>query len=350
MGDIVFKCFEDTFEILNPLSDFKREVQRIEVRRDPLSGRTSVYNPLIETRAKLFVGDADLALLRQLAEESTAHCFFCPDNIAKVARFPPELVPQGTIKKGDTVLFPNLFALGKYHAVAAVSGRHFLALHEFTPRLIADALRAMHELVASIYRQEAAPLYATVNANYLFPAGASLMHPHFQLLLTSSPYTEQANLLRQCRDYLADRGNAYHQDLIRTERASGERYIARIGAWHWLTAYSPSGSNEILGIHEQCGDFGQLTDADLAALAEGLSVTLRVYESLGHLSFNFTLYSRSDPGVPDGFSCLIRLVTRQNPYPNYRTDDFFLQKGLHTEVILTLPEKLAAQARPHFAK
>jgi hypothetical protein len=92
-----------------------------------------------------------------------------------------------------------------------------------------------------------------------------------------------------------------------------------------------------------------LTDADLTALAEGLSAALRVYESLGYLSFNFTLYSRREPESPDGFNCLIRCMTRQNPYPNYRTDDFFLQKGLQTEVILTLPEKLAAQARPFFA-
>jgi galactose-1-phosphate uridylyltransferase len=349
MGNIKFDHFEDTFEVLNPLIGFKSDVQRVEVRRDPLSGRTSVYNPLIETRSKMFVADADFALLRQLAEESAAHCFFCPNNIDKVARFPAELVPQGTVRRGETVLFPNLFALAKYHAVAAVSHSHFLELHQFTPGLIADAFLAMHELVTCIYRQDTAPLCATVNANYLFPAGASLMHPHFQLLLSTSPYTEQANLLEGCRDYFAEHGSAYHPDLVRIEKAEGERYIAQTGAWHWLAAYSPLGSNEILGIHEQCGDFGRLTDADLTALAEGLSAALRVYESLGYLSFNFTLYSRRDPESPDGFNCLIRCMTRQNPYPNYRTDDFFLQKGLQTEVILTLPEKLAAQARPFFA-
>ncbi len=32
-------------------------------------------------------------------------------------------------------------------------------------------------------------------------------------------------------------------------------------------------------------------------------------------------------------------------YPNYRTDDFFLQKGLENELILTLTEKLAEGAK-----
>jgi hypothetical protein len=34
-------------------------------------------------------------------------------------------------------------------------------------------------------------------------------------------------------------------------------------------------------------------------------------------------------------------MTRQNPYPNYRTDDYFLQKGLQTELFLMPPEELA---------
>jgi hypothetical protein len=41
-------------------------------------------------------------------------------------------------------------------------------------------------------------------------------------------------------------------------------------------------------------------------------------------------------------------VNRQNLYPNYRNDDYFLQKLLQTELILTLPEDLAAEARKYF--
>jgi galactose-1-phosphate uridylyltransferase len=299
---------------------------------------------------KLFVSEADRPLIQRLAAESATHCFFCPAKIDGVARFPAELVPEGTIKRGETVLFPNLFALGKYHAVAAVSRAHFLELHLFTPELIADAFLAMRELVTAIYRRDASPLYITVNANYLFTAGASLMHPHFQLLVTSLPYTQQAHLLRACRDYFAGHGTPYHQDLIRSERARGERYVAQTGAWHWLSAYAPLGSNEILGMHESCGDLAELTEDDISELAKGLSATLKLYESLGYLSFNFTLYARQGPAAVDGFNCLIRCMTRQNPYPNYRTDDFFLQKGLQTEVILTLPETLADKARPLFTQ
>lgn len=348
MTEIAFEHFEDSFKLLNPLKRFNEEIQRIEVRRDPLLGHLSIYNPLIEDGVKTFVGDADRLLVERLAAESEMHCFFCPGKIGNVARFPASLVPQGTLTVGETVLFPNLFALGKYHAVAAVSRSHFLELSQFTPELVANAFLAMHQLVAAIYQQDASDLYLTVNANYLFPAGASLMHPHFQLLITSAPYTQHASLLHGCRDYASRHGTFYHQDLIETEQTLGERYIAQTESWHWLAAYSPLATNEILGVHESCGDFAQLSETDLAALGQGLSSTLRLFESLGHLSFNFTLYAHRDATPTDGFNCLIRCMTRQNPYPHYRTDDFFLQKGLQTELILHLPEALASKARSFF--
>jgi len=167
------------------------------------------------------------------------------------------------------VLFPSLFALGKYHAVAAVSRAHFLELHQFTLDLIADAFLAMRELVVSLYRQDTSPLYVTVNANCLFPAGASLMHPHVQILITSLPYTQQASLVQACHHYFVDHATAYHQDLIQSELANAERYIAQTGAWHWLCVYAQLGSNEILGVHESCDDFPEFDENDLTALADG---------------------------------------------------------------------------------
>jgi hypothetical protein len=109
------------------------------------------------------------------------------------------------------------------------------------------------------------------------------------------------------------------------------------------------GSNEVLVVHETAADFTRLAEADLDDLADGLSHVLRLYERLGFLSFNWTLFSVHEPSNA-GFNCLLRMVNRQNPYPNYRNDDYFLQKLLQTEIILTLPEDLAQEARTHFQR
>lgn len=345
---IEFEAREDSFALLNPLKGFKPDTQTIQVRKDPLLGHTSVYNPLMEEGIKMFVGPADRELVQRVREESSPHCFFCPDKIEGVARFRPDFVAEGTINEGETVLFPNLFALGRHHAVAAISHGHYLDLREFTPERLTDAFVAIQRYIATVYAHDAEANDASVNANYLFPAGASLMHPHFQVIVSAEPYSHQARLLKACRRYTATQGGVYHQDLVREEERLGQRHIAQIGAWDWLAAYSPMGSNEILGIHQQCGDFSELDPSDLNALGQGLSSVLRTYARLGYMSFNFSLYARRNPEPSDGFNCIIRCITRQNPYPNYRTDDFFMQKGLQAELILKLPEVLAAEMRVEF--
>ena len=45
------------------------------------------------------------------------------------------------------------------------------------------------------------------------------------------------------------------------------------------------------------------------------------------------------------FPVFVRVITRQNVYPNYRCDDYFLQKLLGEELILTPPEELAENLR-----
>lgn len=342
---IEFESREDRFALLNPLKGFESDTQTIQLRKDPLLGHTSVYNPLMEEGVKMFVGTADREMVDRVREESAPHCFFCPDKIQGVARFQPEFVAEGTINVGETVLFPNLFALGRHHAVAAISHAHYLDLDAFTPELLSDGFAAIHRYVCAVYAHDHEANDVSVNANYLFPAGASLMHPHFQVIVSAEPYSHQARLLQACRRYAATEGNPYHLDLVREERRIGERYIAQTGAWHWLAAYSPMGSNEILGVHEEAGDFSRLEPSDLQALANGVSGVLRTYARLGYMSFNFSLYARRNPDPADGFNCLIRCITRQNPYPNYRTDDFFMQKGLQAELILKLPEVLAAEVR-----
>lgn len=345
MATIGFRTTEQAAELLNPLKHFSAAAQRVQLRTDPLLGHSAVYNPLIEEGVKTFIGAVDHPLVERLKDDSASGCIFCPEKIEAVARFVPALVPEGRIRVGEAVLFPNLLALAPHHAVAVVSRAHFLELSEFTPDLIGNALLGVRQYVAAVFAQDAAARHVSVNANYLFPAGASLMHPHFQVLVSHEPYTHVARLLQACSDYCAAHGANYHNDLIDTERARGERYIGATGAWHWLAAYAPLASNEILAVHESRGDFAALTDADIAELARGMSATLRCYESLNYLSFNFTLYARRDGAEDDGFNCLLRCMTRQNPYPNYRTDDFFLQKGLQTELIVTLPETLAQRSR-----
>ena len=46
--------------------------------------------------------------------------------------------------------------------------------------------------------------------------------------------------------------------------------------------------------------------------------------------------------------CFLRVISRQNVCENYRADDYFLQKLLRNEIILTPPEILASTLRDFF--
>jgi galactose-1-phosphate uridylyltransferase len=330
------------------MKEFNADVQTLEIRRDPLLGDTSIFNPELKDKAQIFFGSCDGDLIDRLIEESAKTCFFCGDAVAKsTPRFMPDFSSEGRIRVGEALLFPNLFSLATYHPVIRLCDAHFLKLSEFTPELISNGLRAARQFITLVYEKDPEISHAAVTANYLFPAGASLVHPHLQMIATPLPYSYQARMLSASRRWLSEHGTSYFADLV-TEEKGGPRYIGQRGRWHWLTPFSPLGNNEIMAIHEEKGDLQALSESDLVQLAAGISDVLGYYEKLGHLSYNYALYSVRQ-GIDDGsFRLLLKIITRQNLYANYRNDDYFLQKLLQSELIITPPEELAGQVRGHF--
>ena len=348
MSVIEFEQWEDSFELLNPLNNFTFERQRVRVFKDPLLGHTSVYNPAIEDGLKVFLGDVDEAWLKKLAEDTEQNCLFCSARQHLLARYPDGFIDADEVRVGEALVFPNLFALAGSHSVAIISRKHFLRLEEFAPGLIRDAFLALQNAARASDRKNPDYRWLSVHSNYLPPAGASQLHPHFQMLASSQPYQHQAQLAQACQKWQANHDQAYHACLIKEEQEKQSRYIAATGPWHWLAAYAPLGSNELVGIHENQADFLELSYEDINQLAAGLSHVLAYFGHLGYFSFNFSLYALRHAQKEDGFSCVIRVMTRQNPAPNYRGDDFYLQKGLSSELMLAHPEVLATGARGFF--
>ena len=348
MTAIEFERYRSTFRLKNPFNNFDEEEHTVEVRKDPLLHDTSIYNPYLKDKAKAFFGQNDEDLIRKLAEDSAAGCIFCGDSVrTKTACYPDDVVPGGRALLGEAVLFANLFSLAAHHPVIVLSKAHFLRPREIESSHLADGFSLARRYLKDVYEQDPALSFATVNANYLLPAGASLVHPHMQMLATQVPYTYHARLLDGVSYYLLQNGRHYFADLINEERSIGERYIAQSGAWHWMSAFSPMGSNEIMAVHDEESDLGRITVKDLRDLSDGITRVLALYEGMGHMTFNFALYSAKG-GETVGFRCLFKIVTRQNLYPNYRSDDYFLQKLLQSELIIKLPEELALEARMRF--
>jgi UDPglucose--hexose-1-phosphate uridylyltransferase len=349
MTSIQFDSWQQTAHFHNPLHGGVLDAQQIEVRLDPLTGHQSVFNAALEDKAGILFPDTDPGYLRQRAAETRTQCFLCEARWRHTTpRYPETLIPGGRMERGAAVLFPNLFPLAAYHAVVMLDDEHFRTLDNFPAELLGDALGVALDFIGRCHQVDPRALYFTINANYLFPAGASVLHPHLQVLGGPHPGTHHRLLLERSQHYLLETGSCYWSDLASAEE-NGPRFLGKLGSSRWLTAFSPMGANEVNGVWPTASHFLEWGDEDIRTMAEGLSRILQAYHALNFSTFNFSCFSGPLDRTSPEFRCLVRLINRQNAAPHYRTDDFYFQKLLRNEIIIRRPEHLAAFIRSTFA-
>ncbi len=344
--------FEKTIEEVSfhsPLADMARVTGEIERRRDPLTGRVTVLSSFLKDKAGVLFPDTDRALLTELATQTRPKCFFCPERVASVTpKYPEEWIPGGRIRRGECLLFPNLFPISAVHAVIAVGEKHHRDLDDFPPGLLADGLSCALELIERVAPKAPALTCYTLNGNYLFPGGASIVHPHFQLLGSRYPAAAVAELRTACDRFRSERGSDYFDALLETEGRAGERLIGSTGSATWIAPFAPTGLNEVIGVLPQIRSLKEMTPDRTRDLAEGLSKVLAGYHRSGCSTFNFSVFSDALDAKAPAFPVFLRVMCRQNVYPNHRTDDYFVQKLLGEEIAVSSPETLAARLREGF--
>src|SRR5262244_2831823 len=323
-----------TAEILDPRRDYQPTPTSVEVRWDPLIG----YSTRIVSDAPLLPpSDFDL---EAFGRETAERCFFCGPRLEEVTpRFPASVVPEGRIRRGEAVAFPNIQSYALYSSVSVYSAwLHYLPLERFTPPIIRDNLATQVEFVATMMRHDPSARWSAINANHMLPSGSSLFHPHIQGSLDRHPTMVQELLARvpavRFRDYLD------------TERRLGQRYLGRLGSVEWLTSFAPFGFNEIRAFVPGVASPVQLSEAHVQDLAEGITRALRFYGELGYECFNLAIYGA--PPETDGYMLSLRLVCRSNLQPLYRSDVAYFER-LHWQAMVdSTPEELAQKAGDRF--
>ncbi|MBU7014913.1 MAG: hypothetical protein HXS52_04495 [Theionarchaea archaeon] len=314
----------------------------VEHRKDPLTGRISTICPDLKDKWSSFVGETDMELIRELAENSASWCPFCKsiEEITPEA----EYVQEGRWYLNGVWVFPNLFPRTAFEAVVTSSENHFLWLDQFSEEFVFNHVKAGITCIMDVHAADPALTHAVIGWNYLPPAGASLTHPHMQVSMRDIAFNNPAFLQEKSREYYEKTGSNYWNDCMREER-----HIATRGRTVWMTPYAPTGFNEIRAVVKDVSNFTELEDTDIRDLAAGISNSLRFYADRGCSAFNMLIYSGDLSQHSDWFWLGVTLITRSNMRSLYlNIDSWYMPKLLGEEIVAESPEELAQAVKEYF--
>ncbi len=316
--------------------------RELEIRTHSLTGETArILRP---PHRVLRVPD-----LRETYAHTRDGCPFCPESVeVRTPSFDPSEFSEPRLSVGEARVFPNLLAYAGLCALTVLSREHFVSLDGLSPPLLTDAFRA-----ALLFFREGRAARPDLDVrllhwNYMPPAGSSMIHPHHQLMATSTVPTRLARLAEGSRAHAADTGRNPWDDLVREEQKTGERWVGSTGPWSWVIDPVPRGRYfELIGVHDRAGDILDLDEKDLSGLVEGLVRAFSLVSDHGLWSFNLALMGL--PDAADHFRCQVRLVPRAFLPPTDCADIHF--DVIENEaMVLRPPEQVAEEARKLFAR
>ena len=330
-----FEAIERQTVILDPNNNMQRKLIPSEIRKDPLTGKTSRichFRPL-----KWEKPDLD-----QLIAGTEKTCPFCADKVMKITPcFPKDIVPEGRIVLNDKVLFPNIAPYDILGAVATLGDRHYIPMTDFEAERLADGFRLAIKFFQQINKiNHPESVYHLVSWNYMPASGSSVIHPHYQVFATSYAPNQLRTELQAADKYMIKNGTNYWDDLVKAEKTAKDRFLGRIGRSNWMTVFAPLGvAGDVVAVVDDTRSTLELTDADLIDLANGLNNLMAAYDKIGIYNFNVSFY----PGAAGDDFTRFHLVFSPRTYFNEAlgTPDVAALRNLGNEgVCMAFPEDI----------
>lgn len=338
MSKIEFKREEVVARIRNPLKNFDLAEEKIEVRWDPLTGRTMRIS-----KPKGLDKVPENKPLDEFVSQAKP-CFFCEGKVENLTPMMPEdIYGKGRIQVGDAFLFPNLSGFGKYSSVCIFSKEHYISIEAFTQKQISDALKACQFYFQLNAKGEKQQLYSSINGNYLLPAGSSILHPHLQPFLDPFPTNYHQELIDKTVKFQNEYQINFWEEIKSVEKKS-ERFLFESDDCFFFVPFAPMGFNEVVGIIGEGQPFLNLGENTLINLANGIHNILQFYHKINHNSFNIVLFSPPFPEMAQPtMPCIVRICTRPVFAMHYRNDVTFFEKYHLETMIDKSPEDVAKE-------
>jgi UDPglucose--hexose-1-phosphate uridylyltransferase len=298
-----------------------------ELRKDPVVGRWVIISTERAGRPTDFISEP--------VRPAGGECVFCPGNEDKtppeilagrapdgapngpgwsyrvVANKYPALRIEGELERTGEGLFDRMNGVGA-HEVVIETPDHAASLATLSADAVADVLLAFRERVLDL-KKDPRFEYVLVFKNHGEAAGASLEHPHSQLIATPIIPIMVAEELQGSAQYYAMKERCVWCDIVRQERREGRRQILELNGFVALGPFAPRFPFEtwILPTRHRAAFEDSGVD-ELRGLAEVLGQFLRRLNGLLHdPPFNFMLHTAPlRDGQPESFHWHLEIIPK----------------------------------------
>lgn len=289
-----------------------------EVRRDPLTGRWAILSSR-RVPPELLSSPSPRG--------SATDCPFCPGHehvteatiqaverdgrwLARAfANRRPALVIEEELRGRGFGPFDRVSGTGA-HEVIVESPLHDVPLTEQPAAQMAAALGLARGRLADLQRDDRFQSFWWFR-NHGAWAGASVDHPHAQILALPVVPPVLGRIVRRSRRWLKSRGRELLQDVVDHEREDGRRLVWEGERVVALCSWAPSVPFEVWLVPTQPSPrFAQTDDRLLEELAVAMRFVLRqLARALGDPAYNAVLYT-APRGAVQGFRWHVRILPR----------------------------------------
>jgi UDPglucose--hexose-1-phosphate uridylyltransferase len=209
----------------------------------------------------------------------------------------PALTPGPAPAEPAPGVFPAMEGVG-VHEVVIENPRHELELTDLEPGHVADVLRVIQDRVRAIERDQRLQ-YVQVFKNKGKEAGASLSHPHSQIVATPIVAKRIKEEVFGAERVFRAGGECVFCRILREEAAARERLVHDNGEFRVIAPFASRFPFEMALFPLRHGPFfTKIEDREFAGLAEALQSALRRLKTvLSDPPYNLVLHMGPNPDL-----------------------------------------------------
>ena len=271
-----------------------------EIRKDPVFGRWVIIASERGLRPNEF----------RAGQEAGYACPFCagheeltppeiyslpgPDGrwrLRVVRNKYPALEAGGSVENRRAGIYDRMDGMG-FHEVVIETPEHGRLLEQMPEEAVADVVRTFALRVKEI-KKDARIKYVMIFKNHGRNAGASLLHPHSQIIAMPMAPLRVMQEIDGAADYHRERGTCVFCDIVREESEFRRRVVGENADFLAVTPYASRFSFETWILPKKhASHFEDLPDSQAASLAAVLKTTLaKLNSSLPDLSYNLIVHT-----------------------------------------------------------